>query len=80
VADVAEILRLMNHAADRLAEEDSVVSGAFGAAMDAEVQGYHKNQRRAQLNSYIAASIYAQTVLRMVATFMTETEVDHVSD
>lgn len=69
MADVAEILRLMNHAADRLAEEDIRIGNAFAELVRSGVSNASKDRASAA-----AASAYAQTVLRLVASFLTETE------
>lgn len=74
MADTAGILTLMRHAADRLAEEEPHVRAAFLAARKATTDGYQEADVDAQSWSYAVASTYAQTVLRMVADFMTDAE------
>ena len=64
MADTAAIVRLMNHAADRLAEEtidDLLPSGASA-------------ERHERVTSVAVAMAYAAGILRTVAATITETE------
>lgn len=73
MADVSEILRLMHHAADLLEAQSNGMHAAFlSRHHHAEIR-----DRAGVLADYgrcVAASALAQTTLRMVATFMTETD------
>lgn len=78
MADVAGILQLMRHAADLLKAQDGIIRDAF-AAQRREALERPVGQREgplsrsaAELASYTAASTLAQTMLKMVATFMEE--------
>jgi uncharacterized membrane protein len=78
MADVAHILRLMEHAADRLDEEEGHVRSAFCAKAESMHTGSERAAVMSDQASYFAAATYAATVLRMVASFMTDSEdTDH---
>ncbi len=74
MADVAGILHLMRHAADRLDQEFSKVNDAFNTARSYSSNGHRSNVLDANHASYVASSTLATTVLRMVADFMTDPE------
>jgi hypothetical protein len=75
MADTAEILALMRHAAARLDEEGKSVGIAFAMLRDRAGTTGAATAAMQDHASYVAASTYAATVLRTVASFMTETEV-----
>lgn len=65
MADSAEIVRLMRHAADRLAEED----------VHAIVPPGVRIEYREAAISASAAMVYAEAILRTVAAVLAEAEV-----
>jgi hypothetical protein len=64
MASSAEIVRLMRHAADRLAEEDAHEIVSPGASPE----------RRAWASSAAVAMTYAEAILRTVAAVLEDTE------
>lgn len=66
MADSAEIVRLMRHAADRLAEEDvhEIVSPGAGV------------ERSARAASAAMAMAYAEAILRTVAAVLSDSDED----
>lgn len=71
MADVNEVLRLMQHAADLLEEQTETVAAVFGEVLD---RGISDRRRVAQDQAaWAVASGLAQATLRMVAAFMIET-------
>ena len=72
MADTTEMIRLMRHAADRLAEEEPTVVFAFAEAASRTASPTNQQAAVRDARSYGAASAYAQTVLRMVAACMAE--------
>jgi hypothetical protein len=64
MASSAEIVRLMRHAADRLAEEDAHEIVSPGASVD----------RRERASSAAVAMAYAEAILRTVAAVLEDTE------
>lgn len=71
MADTAGILRLMRHAATRLAEEEPTIRKAFSARIGSIAGATERMALGNDLASAMAASAYAQAVLRLVANFMT---------
>lgn len=69
-----EFRRLLEHAAERLAEEDETVRAAlFRAVKEAEgINRYDWHTAMGRLQSYVAASTYAQLVMEMTAKFLTD--------
>ena len=79
-----EFRRLLEHASARLAEEDASVRAALGRSVkDAEgINRYDWEKAMGRLQSYVAASTYAQLVMEMTAKFLTDesTSVDKPVD
>lgn len=69
-----EFRTLLLHAAERLDEEDGPIRSALSRAVkDAEgINRYDWNVAVARLNSYVAATTYAQLVMEMTAKFLTD--------
>lgn len=69
-----EFRRLLEHAAERLAEEDETVRAALSRAVkEAEgINRYDWSTAMGRLQSYVAATTYVQLVMEMTAKFLTD--------
>ena len=77
-----EFRRLLLHAAERLAEEEGTVRSALAKAVK-EAEGINRYDWYAaisRLESYVAASTYAQLVMEMTATFLTDASESHIDE
>jgi DNA-binding MurR/RpiR family transcriptional regulator len=75
MSDVQKILRLMNHAADLLEAQEDPLSEALGQAAADTTSGAKQREYMGVGSSAAVAIGLAQNTLRLVAAFLTETDV-----
>ena len=69
-----EFRRLLEHAAERLREEEATVAAAFERVYDIDASSAWRRAAMKDRASYLVANTYALLVMEMTAKFLTDEE------